>query len=371
MRFENHTGRFGPTDRQPVASNLEFQRVAKRRPAEHPHGRTGGQPHFQEPNRHPVIAGDIAHPDGFAENRVVERVLSNSHGLIYFRVAAKGSENQSQNAFVSLLVVVMGTQQISAFRGGVSQCRVSCSMAPGFFVVGTDTGVGKTAVAAGILRSLVQSGRRVGGYKPVASGIATATDPGGDPVRLWEAAGRPLSPHEVCPQVFAAPLSPPRSSLAEGRRVDDALLRTGLTAWQSMDVVVVEGAGGLFSPLGHATLGVDLARDFGLPLVIVDAARLGGIGRTLCAARAARAEGLLIAACVFSEVAAPAGGPGDPDRSVARQTATDLAALLPEVPVTILWHDAAEFDPPLDWWAVATGFSRLAAAPPLRPAAAP
>lgn len=239
-------------------------------------------------------------------------------------------------------------------------------------MVGTDTGVGKTAVAAGILRALVQAGRQVGAYKPVATGIATAVEPGGDPTLLWEAASRPRSPREVCPQVFAAPLSPPRSSRAEGRTVDDALLRTGLIAWQSMEVVVVEGAGGLFSPLGHQTLGVDLARDLGLPLVIVDAARLGGIGRTLCTARAARAEGLLIAACVFSEVAAPAGGrSSEPDRSIARQTAADLAALLPEVPVTVLWHDAAEFDPPLDWWSLATGLSRLAGVPPLRPAAEP
>lgn len=244
-------------------------------------------------------------------------------------------------------------------------------MAPGLFVVGTDTGVGKTAVAAGILRSLVRSGRRVGAYKPVATGIATATEPGGDPARLWEAAGRPRSIHEVCPQVFAAPLSPPRSSLAEGRAVDDALLRTGLIPWQSMEAMLVEGAGGLFSPLGHQTLGVDLARDLALPLVIVDAARLGGIGRTLCTARAARAEGLTIAACVFSEVAAPSGGLGDPDRSIARQTAADLATLLPDVPVTVLWHDADEFDPPLDWWALATGLSRRAGVPPLRPAAEP
>lgn len=244
-------------------------------------------------------------------------------------------------------------------------------MDSGVFVVGTDTGVGKTAVAAGILQAVVRSGRRVGAYKPVATGIATAAEPMGDPARLWEAAGRPLSPQEVCPQVFAAPLSPPRSSLAEGRQVDDALLRTGLAAWHSIEFLVVEGAGGLFSPLGHQTLGVDLARDLGLPLVIVDAARLGGIGRTLCAARAARAEGLRIAACVFSEVAAPAGGPSDPDRSIARQTAADLADLLPEVPVTILWHGAAEFDPPLDWWALAAGLSHLGAVPPPRPAAPP
>ena len=55
--------------------------------------------------------------------------------------------------------------------------------------------------------------------------------------------------------------------------------------------MIVEGAGGLFSPLGDATLNIDLARDLDLPLVVVDAARLGAIGRTLAVVRAARAEG--------------------------------------------------------------------------------
>jgi dethiobiotin synthetase len=232
-------------------------------------------------------------------------------------------------------------------------------MAQGLFVVGTDTGVGKTAAAAVILRSLVASGRRPGAYKPVASGILTAEAGDGDPALLWEAAGRPQSPREVCPQVFAAPLSPPRSAEAEGRQVDDMRLRTGLAAWQDSEIVVVEGAGGLFSPLGQRTLGVDLARDLGFPLVIVDAARLGGIGRTLCAVRAARAEGLSIAACVFSETSVSvASTPTDRDRAVARQTATDLAALVPDLPVTILWHAADRFDPSLDWWTLARDLSR-------------
>jgi dethiobiotin synthetase len=225
-------------------------------------------------------------------------------------------------------------------------------MVPGLFVVGTDTGVGKTAVAVGILRWLVATGRRVGAYKPVATGITTADAPGGDPFLLWEAADRPLSPRLVCPQVFAAPLSPPRSSRAEGRQVNDQLLREGLAAWRDSQAIVVEGAGGLFSPLGEATLGADLARDLRLPVVIVDAARLGGIGRTLCCVRAARAEGLHVAACVFSEVVPPASLPED-SRAIARHTAADLAALLPGLPVTSLWHGDHSFDPPIDWWRAA------------------
>lgn len=229
-------------------------------------------------------------------------------------------------------------------------------MPAGLFVVGTDTGVGKTAVAAAMLRQLAAGGHAVGAYKPVATGLSGVEAADGDPILLWEAAGRPRTLSDICPQVFQTPISPPRSARFEGRRVDDRLLRTGLDAWATAEVIVVEGAGGLYSPLGEATLGVDLAREFGFPLVIVDAARLGGIGRMLCSVRAARAEGLAVAACVFSEVVA--ADPGSDERIVARHTADDLAALVEHVPVTILWHGTAAFDPPIDWWQVATSALR-------------
>ena len=227
----------------------------------------------------------------------------------------------------------------------------------GLFVTGTDTDVGKTAVAVAIVRSLVAAGRRVGVYKPVASGIADAADPGGDPYRLWEAAGRPGTPAQVCPQAFPAAIAPVRSAAASGRTVDEPLLRAGLAAWRSSEVVIVEGAGGLFSPLGAKSLGADLAREFALPLVVVDSARLGAIGRTLATVRAARAEGLSIAACVLSEVTPPRGAPGDPqaDAQIAADAVADLHRLLPGVPITILGHGAAAFAPAIDWWAAAGG----------------
>ncbi|MEI7782404.1 MAG: dethiobiotin synthase, partial [Planctomycetota bacterium] len=147
----------------------------------------------------------------------------------------------------------------------------------GLFVTGTDTDVGKTAVAVAIVRQLGAAGMRVGVYKPVASGIVSGTT--NDIDRLWEAAGRPLSRARVCPQVFAAALAPPRAARVAGKEVDERLLRDGLVPWQAAsDVVIVEGAGGLFSPLGDRLLNADLAADFALPLVIVDAARQGAIG---------------------------------------------------------------------------------------------
>jgi len=226
----------------------------------------------------------------------------------------------------------------------------------GLFVTGTDTDVGKTAVAVAIVRALkrsgFQSGLRVGVYKPVASGVPTGGAAGSDIARLWEAAGRPLSMEAVCPQRFEAAISPPRSALAEGRRIDETLLRSGFDAWRNAsDIVIVEGAGGLFSPLGETTLNADLARDLDLPLVVVDAARLGAIGRTLAVVRAARAEGLHVAAVVLSQIEPSESSPANPasPQAIAIHSASDLAERLRPVPVTMLAHHATAIEPDLDW----------------------
>lgn len=220
---------------------------------------------------------------------------------------------------------------------------------PGLFVVGTDTDVGKTAVAEAIVSELVASGARVGVYKPVASG---ATGPGGDADRLWRAAGRPLSLDAVCPQTFATPIAPPDAARAEDREVDEGLLRRGLEPWrEASELVLVEGAGSLFSPVGPRSLVVNLACEFGLPLVVVDAARLGLVGRTLTAVRAARAEGLRVAAVVVSQTRPPQGAAEDPagDVAILRSGLATLRTRLPDVAVGVLPYDASRIEPRCDW----------------------
>jgi dethiobiotin synthetase len=229
----------------------------------------------------------------------------------------------------------------------------------GLYVTGTDTGVGKTAVATSIVRQLVRAALRVGVYKPVASGWKP-DDLDGDAVRLWTAAGRPLRLEAVCPQAFVAPISPPRSARAEGRTVDEQLLRTGFHAWrEASDVVIVEGAGALFSPLGDATLNADLAHDLDLPLVVVDTGRLGAIGRTLAVVRAARAEGLRVAAVVMSHVEPlhhdPSGDDPASPGAIAGATAVDVAARISPVPLAVLRHGASEIEPSIDWAELSRG----------------
>lgn len=222
---------------------------------------------------------------------------------------------------------------------------------PGLFVTGTGTGVGKTYVASLLARSLAAAGRRVGVYKPAASGC----DPLGgalvseDAVKLWEAAGRPGELERVCPQRFAAPLAPPLAARQEGRTVDEALLRSGLDYWlERSETVIVEGAGGLMSPLSDNDYVADVAFDLGLPLLVVAQNVLGTIHHTLATLVVAATfhDGLDVAGVVLNNPASVTL-----DASAASNLAELRARCVPPV-LGELKYGAAEFHPPIDWQAM-------------------
>lgn len=223
--------------------------------------------------------------------------------------------------------------------------------ATGLFIVGTDTGVGKTYVAALIARQLHAEGRRVGVYKPAASGCRrqgrkVISD---DAALLWEAAGRPGPLHRVCPQRFLAPLAPHLAAECEGKRLDARLLRDGLQYWlPRSDVVLVEGAGGLMSPLGTDEYVADLAFDFGFPLVVVAPNVLGTINQTLqtLITAATFREGIPVAGVVLNNPAEPAD-----DLSRASNRRELAARLVPPLLAEVAWN-AHRFDDPVDWAAL-------------------
>ena len=95
--------------------------------------------------------------------------------------------------------------------------------------------------------------------------------------------GRPAGrPGPRLPQRFAAPLAPHLAARAEGKQLDADLLRHGLEYWQQRsEIILVEGAGGLMSPLGEDEYVADLAEEFGFPLVVVSRNVLGTINQTL------------------------------------------------------------------------------------------
>jgi len=241
---------------------------------------------------------------------------------------------------------------------------------PGLFITGSDTGVGKTYVAALIARALREQGHSVGVYKPVATGcqecatgsasavLSTGKTRGtrrlisNDAQVLWQAAGRPGELDNVCPQRFRAPLAPHLAAREEGNQVDSALLRDGVHYWQKRsDIVLVEGAGGLMSPITDDEFVADVAYDLGYPLVIVVPNRIGAINQALqtLIAAATFKEGMRVAGIVLNRPSQA----GDDDPSLATNRRELAARSIPPVLAEVVF-EGREFDAPIDWLAVAT-----------------
>lgn len=227
------------------------------------------------------------------------------------------------------------------------------SQTRGLFIAGTDTEVGKTRVAARIAAVLHRQGRRVGVYKPVASGCEMVEDQriSDDARALWDAAGRPGELDAVCPQLFAAPLAPPQAAREEGREVDVTLLRSGLSPWlSSSEIVLIEGVGGLMSPVSEEDYAADLALDFGFPLIVVAPNVLGVINHTLqtLITAATFRDGLDVAGVVLNHVKPPS----DDDPSVASNRTLLGRHCVPPILAELGWQ-ADNFDADVDWFDLA------------------
>jgi dethiobiotin synthetase len=168
----------------------------------------------------------------------------------------------------------------------------------GVFVTGTDTGVGKTVLAAALAAALRADGVDVAAFKPAVTGIDEPED--GRPADhdlLAAAAGRPAA--EVTPHRFGPAVSPHLAAELAGTALEPAALVAAARALRA-DVVVAEGVGGLLVPL---TLGYtirDLAVDLGWPVVIAARPGLGTINHSLLTVESARAAGLDVRAVVLT-----------------------------------------------------------------------
>lgn len=171
----------------------------------------------------------------------------------------------------------------------------------GLFVTGTDTGSGKTAVAAAVLATLREHGSRVAALKPVVTGLDDAPDPHwrADHEVLARAAGS--SPELVAPYRFGPAFSPHLAAeLAGSALALPSLLEAAREASIGVDALIVEGVGGLLVPLTPQDSVRDLAVSLGLPVLIAARPGLGTINHTLLTLEAARSAGLRVAAVVLT-----------------------------------------------------------------------
>lgn len=169
------------------------------------------------------------------------------------------------------------------------------------FVTGTDTGVGKTFVACAIAHALRAAGRRVGVVKPVETGVDGEPE---DARRLAAAADDRSSLDDVCPYRLRAPLAPAVAAEREGVTIDVERIVALITRRaRTVDVLLVEGAGGLLVPIVGTHTFCDLVVRLELPLVVVAANRLGTVNHTALTIRVAEAAGLAVRGFVLSQPA--------------------------------------------------------------------
>lgn len=191
----------------------------------------------------------------------------------------------------------------------------------GLFITGTDTGVGKTLVAAALAKMLVSRGVKVGVMKPAESGVEDPSRLGPDGQLLRWAADSDLTADQLCPYRLKAPLAPSVAASQEKLRIDyTLLLQQAQEVINKHEFTLIEGAGGLLVPLAGGLLVADFARALGLPLLIVCRPGLGTINHTLLTLFAAKTMEIPVAGYLINNM--------PKDKTAAEETVSHTLATL-------------------------------------------
>ncbi len=198
-------------------------------------------------------------------------------------------------------------------------------MSRGWFVTGTDTGVGKTRASVALLHALRAHHARCVGMKPVAAGT-DAEGHNDDVLALRAASSIAVAPSLDNPVLLADPVSPHIAAARAGRAIDiAAIVAAYRTLAGAADAVVVEGAGGFLVPLSDRHTGADLAAALGLPVILVVGLRLGCLNHALLTRDAIAARGLVLAGWIVNRL----------DRAMPEQQA-NLDYLRAQLPAPLL-----------------------------------
>lgn len=208
---------------------------------------------------------------------------------------------------------------------------------PAMFIAGTDTGIGKTHSACTLIHALRATGRSVCGMKPVASGCVETVEGlrNDDALALLAATGSPAPAYEtINPLALREPLSPHLAAAQEGVTITLPSLQLAFDALrQRYDTVVVEGVGGWRVPLAPGLFASDIAKSWGLPVILVVGLRLGCLSHALLTAEAVAADGCRLIGWIGNRV--------DPQMAAVEENIQTLRTLLPAPCLGILPYGVA------------------------------
>jgi len=175
----------------------------------------------------------------------------------------------------------------------------------GYFITGTDTGVGKTLVAAALTRAFVARGLRTAVMKPVAAGVIQTCDgPRNDDALELLGASNVSAPYEdVNPWLLSAAASPHLAARIDGVTITiEPILAAQRRLAADSDVLLVEGAGGWFAPISATETMANVADKLALPVILVVGMRLGCLSHALLSRDAIRSRGLHFAGWVANRL---------------------------------------------------------------------
>ena len=194
----------------------------------------------------------------------------------------------------------------------------------GYFITGTDTGVGKTLVAGALLRQLARRNLSTVGMKPVAAGCEMTASGwiNQDVEALRRASTVAAEASLVCPYALPEPVAPHIAAAEAGTHIELAVIGKRFRKLAALaDAVVVEGIGGFCVPLSERHDTTDLAALLGLPVILVVGMRLGCLNHALLTAEMIRARGLVLAGWVANQI--------DPNMLRPAENIAALASRLP------------------------------------------
>jgi dethiobiotin synthetase len=213
-----------------------------------------------------------------------------------------------------------------------------------YFVTATGTDIGKTFVAAGLIRHWRAQDRKAQALKPVMTGFDPSAASSSDAGLLLAAMGKPVTPHEIAgisPWRFSAPLSPDMAAALEGRALDyPALVSFSQKAIAARDgIVLIEGIGGVMVPLDERHTVLDWIAALGVPVLVVTGSYLGSLSHTLTSLDVLQRRSLTLTALVVNETPGSTVRLTDTVATLKRFAAPAPVIALPRLP------DSETFDP--------------------------